>query len=78
MTNKEDSVLPEIVVQISPDWIRLIKWVQTSLPHGQLCVKIANANPIELVDQYTKRRLRFDKEETLPEYDPTSPFGKKA
>ena len=58
--------LPEIEVKISPNWVRLIRWCQVNLSHGQLCVKIVNFEPTDLVPEYTKKRVRFDKESEPP------------
>jgi len=56
----------ELEIRISQAWIRVIRFCQTEIPHGQLCIKIANGQPTDLVEEYTKRRIRFDKEETVP------------
>ena len=56
----------EIEVRVSSAWLRLIKFCQTELPHGTLCVKIANGQPTVLDEEHTKRTIRFDREESLP------------
>lgn len=53
-------------IRVSQAWVRVIRFCQTEIPHGQLCIKIANGQPTDLVEEYTKRRIRFDKEETVP------------
>ena len=58
---------PEVLeMKVSRSWIRLIRFCQVNVPHGQVCFKIANAEPADLVPEYTKRKIRFDKEETIP------------
>ena len=61
-----DYLIPEINVRVSRQWIRLIHWTQTVLPNGQLCVKVNGGQPSMLVPEYTKKNVRFDKEEDVP------------
>lgn len=63
---EEMYLVPELNIKIPISWIRLIRFVQTSLPHGQLCVKIVNCEPTDLVKEHTVERIRFDKEESIP------------
>jgi len=66
----EDLEAPELEIRVSKSWIRLIRWCQVNLPYGQVCVKIKNSEPGDLVEEHTSRSVRFDKEETIPtEYD---------
>lgn len=58
---------PELEIRVSKSWVRLIRFCQTNVPHGQVCFKTVNGEPTDLVDELTKRRIRFDKEETLAE-----------
>ena len=62
----KEFVIPELEIRVTPAWIRLIRFTQLNIPHGQLCVKIVNAQPTDLVPEYTKQRIRFDKEESIP------------
>jgi len=64
--NDEVYLVPELNIRIPISWIRLIRFVQTSLPHGQLCVKISNCEPTDLVKEHTVEKIRFDKEESIP------------
>lgn len=64
--NEEMYLVPELNIRISMSWIRLIRFVQASLPHGQLCIKIVNCEPTDLVKEHTVERIRFDKEESIP------------
>jgi len=61
-------------VSVSESWIRLILFVQRTLPHGELTVRIVNGEPTELVA--SKRRVRFDKPDTIP-FDESSPDGEE-
>lgn len=58
--------IPELEIRVSSSWIRFIRFCQVNIPHGQVCIKTANGNPTDLVPEYTKRRVRFDKEESIP------------
>ena len=58
-------LVPELEIRISESWIRLIRYCQTSLPNGQLCFKVNNAEPGRLVSEHTKRDIRFDKEQDV-------------
>lgn len=62
-TAKAEFLVPEIEVRISKPWLRIIQFCQTQLTDGQVCFKIANSQPTELVDEHTHRRIRFDKDE---------------
>jgi len=70
----KEELLPELEIRISPAWIRLIRFCQMNIPHGQVCIKISNAEPTDLVPEHTKRRIRFDKEESIPLEMESSPF----
>jgi hypothetical protein len=59
---KEEYEIPELQVRIPKSWIRLIVYCQRELADGQLCVKINNSEPGDLVSQYTEKRIRFDRE----------------
>ena len=63
MKNKEGYVIPELEIRVTPAWVRLIRFCQLNIPHGQLCIKLRDAQPTDLVPEHTKRRIRFDKEE---------------
>ena len=54
----------QIEIRVSESWIRLIRFCQVELPHGDLKVRIVNGQPTELLE--AKRKVRFDKEETIP------------
>lgn len=60
----EEKELPEIEVNVSKSWIRLIRFCQTSFPFGDLTIRIVNAQPTELVEK--KPKIRFDKEASIP------------
>lgn len=62
-------LIPELDLRVSVAWLRLISWCQRNVPHGQICYKIEKGEPTELVSEYTKRKVRFDKDEVLPETD---------
>ena len=64
--SQEGYIIPELEIRITPSWIRLIRYCQVNLPNGQLCVKINNAEPGNLVSEHTKRAIRFDKEQDVP------------
>lgn len=69
---QKESLAPELEIRVTPAWIRLIRFVQLNLHTGQLGVKIANFQPTELDEKYTRRKVRFDKEESIPtEFEPT-------
>lgn len=57
----------EISINVTKAWIRVIRFCEASLRHGQICFKVKDAQPTDLVPEYTKRRIRFDKEEQVPE-----------
>jgi len=48
-----------IIVVITDPWKRLVKFVYDDFPEGELKIRIAGGNPIELLE--AKRRVRFDK-----------------
>ena len=60
----EGYLIPEIEIRVSESWIRLIRFCQVELPHGDLKVRIVNAQPTELLE--AKRKVRFDREQTIP------------
>ena len=64
--NTEEIEPTGLEIRVSQAWVRVIRFCQTEIPHGQLCIKIANGQPTDLVEEHTKRRIRFDKEETVP------------
>jgi len=71
--SKPNGEVPELEVRVSPSWIRFIRWCQVNVPYGQVCVKINNAEPGDLVPEHTKKRVRFDKEDTIPnDFNPYS------
>lgn len=59
-------LIPELEIRVTPAWIRLIRYCQVNLPNGQLCVKINNTEPGNLVTEHTKRSIRFDREQDIP------------
>ena len=65
MPETEQSIRP-IRVRVSENWKRFIIFCQNQYPDGQVCVKMANGMPQELVTEYTKRRVRFDRPEPQP------------
>ena len=68
---KQNGAIPELEVRVSPSWVRFIRWCQVNVPYGQVCIKINNAEPGDLVPEHTKKRVRFDKEESIPsEFNP--------
>jgi hypothetical protein len=67
-------VVPELQVRVNESWVRLVRWCQVSFPHGDLKIRIVNAQPTELLEE--RRRIRFDKEDTLSS-DLVSPFQDK-
>ena len=69
MTKKDEEkwyLVPDVEIRVHESWIRLIRFCQTSLPNGQICFKINNSQPGKLVWEYTKRDIRFDKEQDIP------------
>jgi len=72
-SNATMSEMPQIEIRVSESWIRLIRFTQLNIPHGQLCIRISNSQPTELIPEHTKRRIRFDKEESIPtEFEPVT------
>ena len=64
---KKTEEQPEVLkMEVSRSWIRFIRWVQENYPHGQVCFKTVNGEPTDFVEEHSKRRVRFDKEETIP------------
>ena len=63
--DENDPESPQVEVRVSQAWIRMIRWCQVNLPNGELKIRIVNAQPTDLLEH--KRRIRFDKEETIPE-----------
>ena len=53
-----------IVIQVSDPWKRLIHFVQSEFPDGELRIRIASSSPIELLE--AKRKVRFDR--PIPSY----------
>jgi len=56
--------LPEIEVRVSKAWIRMIRYCQTEAPHCDIEIRIVDAQPTVLLK--VKKRVRFDKESTIP------------
>jgi hypothetical protein len=68
LENKKSYDIPALNISISSNWLRLILWVSRNIPHGQVCYKIERGEPTELVAEFTKKKVRFDKDdEILPE-----------
>ena len=51
-------------VKVTPAWIRLVRYCHSTMPHGDLKVKIVNGEPTKLLE--TKPDYRFDKPGMLP------------
>mgnify|MGYP001572494347 CR=1 FL=1 len=67
----EPVLLPEIEVRVSESWINFIQWCKINVPHGQVCFKINNGEPGDLVNDYTKVRINFSKkgmQSSLPSF----------
>ena len=65
-------LIPELDLRVSVAWLRLISWCQRNVPHGQVCYRMEKGEPTELVPQYTRRKVRFDKDEdftSVPDSD---------
>ena len=61
--SKED--MKELIVTAA--WGNLILYCKRNLRHGEIRIKIANAEPTALLD--AKPNIRFDKPDTLPIQD---------
>ena len=60
-------LIPEIEIRVSPAWIRLIRYCQVELPHGDLKIRIVNAQPTDLLE--VKPKVRFDREMSIPDLE---------
>ena len=69
---KDEILVPEIEVRVSSSWINFINWCKVNVPNGQVCVKVNNGEPGELVSEYTKIRVRFDKKDMQSPFQPFS------
>ena len=68
LSEEDVFIVPELNIRIVPAWVRLIRFCQQDLRHGQICVKIVNSQPTSLVEEFTKRSIRFDKEESISDF----------
>ena len=59
----QQDVVKPVRVKISDNWKRFIIFCQNQYPEGQVCVRMSNGMPQELISEYTKRRVRFDRAE---------------
>jgi len=57
-------LVPDLEIRISESWINFIAYCQEKFPHGDITIRIVNAQPTDLLDQ--KPRVRFDKPSTIP------------
>lgn len=55
-----------IEMRVSRSCIRLVRFMQTTIPYGQICFKTVNGEPTELVPDHTFPSVRFDKPQALP------------
>ena len=63
----EGVLIPEMEIRVTPSWVRLIRFCQVDVQHGDIKVKIVNAQPTKLLDY--SREIRFDKEMTSVSFD---------
>mgnify|MGYP001608878481 CR=1 FL=1 len=49
--------------RVTPAWKRMILYCQKAIPHGEITITISNGEPREAI--HTRRKIRFDKEDTL-------------
>ena len=56
--------IPDLEIRITPAWIRFIRFCQVSFPHGDVTIRVVNAQPTDLLEK--KPKIRFDKETTIP------------
>ena len=65
MAVKEKNTPPVdlVEVKISENWVTFISFCRNEIPYGQICFTIANGEPVEIVNQYTKQKIRFDKQQ---------------
>lgn len=57
--------IPELEIQVSKNWLRLIRYCQVELPHGEIKIRIVNGQPTDLIEE--KRKRRFDREQNFDE-----------
>ena len=55
-----------VEIRVTDNWINLIRFCATEFPYGDLGVRIVKGEPTELLLDKTKRKIRFDKESTIP------------
>jgi len=55
-------------VKVTKNWANFMLFVQREVPFGDIKVKFVNGEPIEPIEW--RRKIRFDKVETLPKYSP--------
>ena len=62
----------EPIVPVSNNWLRLITYCRRVIPHGDISIRIANGEPVDLLSE--KRKVRFDKvdKDLFPEIDLTN------
>jgi len=56
-------------VKISQTWANFMLFVQREVPFGDIKIRIVNGEPVEPLEW--RRKIRFDKVETLPQYSTT-------
>ena len=61
-------------IRVPLSWIRFVRFCQLETPFGSVGVRLVAGQPTTLIK--SKREVRFDKEETIPEiYDATNSFS---
>ena len=53
-----------VEMKVSKAWAKFMSFCQTEVPYGNVKIKLENGQPTDLLE--AKRKVRFDKEATLP------------
>ena len=70
----KDSGQSNVEIRVTPAWINLIRFCITECPHGEISIRITNAEPTILIN--FRRSIRFDKPDTIPSKIDFSSDGK--
>ena len=51
--------MKKVDIDVTDNWLRLIHYVRSHLPHGEITIRVAGGEPIDLIGE--KKKIRFDK-----------------
>lgn len=66
MANTANTASEYVEIRVSKSWLRLIKFVASVMPDGEMTVKFVNGQPIKPV-KVPMPEIRFDKDSRTPQ-----------